>query len=83
LPHPAHDEGKVTGVEYFDAEGNLQFQKARIVCVAGNTFESPASAAELGLQHVPQRAGQQSDQVGRNYMRHTTGSVYAASSTSR
>jgi choline dehydrogenase-like flavoprotein len=37
-----HDQaGKVTGVEYFDKDGNLQMQKARIVCVAGNTFESP------------------------------------------
>lgn len=36
-----NDAGKVTGVEYFDADGNLQMQKARVVCVAGNSFESP------------------------------------------
>ncbi len=35
------DTGKVTGVEYFDKDGKLQMQKARIVCVAGNSFESP------------------------------------------
>ncbi|MEO1115004.1 MAG: GMC family oxidoreductase, partial [Pseudomonadota bacterium] len=34
-------DGKVTGVEYFDKDGTLQMQKARIVCVAGNSFESP------------------------------------------
>ena len=35
------DSGKVTGVEYFDKDGNLQMQKARLVAVAGNSFESP------------------------------------------
>jgi hypothetical protein len=37
-----HDaSGKVTGVLYADNEGTHQLQKARIVCVAGNSIESP------------------------------------------
>ena len=37
-----HDaEGKVSGVLYADKDGNQHLQKARIVCVAGNSIESP------------------------------------------
>ncbi len=35
------DRGKVTGVVYFDKDGKEQRQKARIVCVAGNSIETP------------------------------------------
>ncbi|PYM79649.1 MAG: 2-keto-gluconate dehydrogenase, partial [Candidatus Rokuibacteriota bacterium] len=36
-----HDrQGKVTGVLYVDKSGTQQVQKARIVCVAGNSIES-------------------------------------------
>jgi len=73
-----HNEaGKVTGVEYFDAAGNLQFQAARIVCVAGNSFESPRLLLNSASAMFPNGLANASDQVGRNYMRHTTGSVYA------
>jgi choline dehydrogenase-like flavoprotein len=33
--------GKATAVLYADKDGNQQVQKARVVCVAGNTIESP------------------------------------------
>ena len=37
-----HNEaGKATGVVYFDKDGKEQRQKARIVCVAGNSIETP------------------------------------------
>jgi hypothetical protein len=37
-----HDNsGKVTGVVYADKTGTLQEQKARVVCVAGNSVETP------------------------------------------
>lgn len=71
------DTGKVTGVEYFDADGNLQMQKARIVCVAGNSFESPRLLLNSASSMFPDGLANSSGQVGRNYMRHTTGSVYA------
>ena len=73
-----HNEaGKVTGVEYFDADGNLQMQKARVVCVAGNTFESPRLLLNSASNMFPNGLANSSDQVGRYYMRHMTGSVYA------
>lgn len=74
-----HDaQGKVTGVEYFDADGNLQMQKARIVCVAGNSFESPRLLLNSASSMFPDGLANSSGQVGRNYMRHMTGSVYAS-----
>lgn len=73
-----HNEaGKVTGVEYFDENGDLQMQKARVVCVAGNSFESPRMLLNSASNKFPNGLANSSDQVGRNYMRHMTGSVYA------
>ena len=72
-----HNEaGKVTGVEYYDKDGNLQMQKARIVCVAGNSFESPRLLLNSASAMFPDGLANSSGQVGRNYMRHMTGSVY-------
>ena len=70
------DSGKVTGVEYFDKDGNLQMQKARVVCVAGNSFESPRLLLNSASPMFPDGLANSSGQVGRNYMRHMTGSVY-------
>ena len=72
-----NDAGKVTGVEYFDSDGNLQMQKARVVCVAGNSFESPRMLLNSASSMFPDGLANSSGQVGRNYMRHMTGSVYA------
>ncbi|ETW14210.1 GMC oxidoreductase [Roseivivax marinus] len=72
-----HDDGgRVTGVEYFDENGDLQMQKARVVCVAGNSFESPRLLLNSSSSMFPDGLANSSGQVGRNYMRHTTGSVY-------
>ncbi len=71
------DAGKVTGVEYYDAEGTLQMQAARVVCVAGNSFESPRLLLNSASAMFPDGLANSSGQVGRNYMRHMTGSVYA------
>ncbi|WP_417240679.1 GMC family oxidoreductase [Celeribacter halophilus] len=70
------DEGKVTGVEYYDADGVLQLQKARVVCVAGNSIESPRLLLNSASSMFPDGLANSSGQVGRNYMRHLTGSVY-------
>ena len=73
-----HDEtGKVTGVLYVDAEGNQQRQRARVVCVAGNSIESPRLLLNSESSMFPNGLANSSGQVGRNYMRHMTGSVYA------
>ena len=73
-----HDaQGKVTGVVYVDAAGKQQRQKARVVAVAGNSLESPRLLLNSESAKYPQGLANSSGQVGRNYMRHTTGSVYA------
>ncbi|MFO1089909.1 MAG: GMC family oxidoreductase [Hyphomicrobiales bacterium] len=71
------DTGKVTGVVYADKDGNKQRQKARVVCVAGNSIESPRLLLNSNSSKFPDGLANSSGQVGRNYMRHTTGSVYA------
>ncbi len=71
------DSGKVTGVVYFDAEGQEQRQAARVVCVAGNNIESPRLLLNSASGMFPDGLANSSGQVGRNYMRHVTGSVYA------
>jgi len=71
-------QGKVTGVVYRDKDGMEQRQKARIVCVAGNSIETPRLLLLSSSSMFPDGLANSSGQVGRNYMRHTTGSVYAA-----
>ena len=71
------DKGKVTGVVYFDKDGKEQRQKARIVCVAGNSIETPRLLLLSASSMFKDGLANSSGQVGRNYMRHMTGSVYA------
>jgi choline dehydrogenase-like flavoprotein len=71
------DSGKVTGVVYADKDGKQQRQKARIVCVAGNSIESPRLLLNSHSAKFPDGLANSSGQVGKNYMRHTTASVYA------
>jgi len=70
------DSGKVTGVVYADKDGNHQRQKARAVCIAGNSIESPRLLLNSASSKFSDGLANSSGQVGRNYMRHMTGSVY-------
>ena len=73
-----HDaNGKATGVMYVDQDGNTQVQKARVVCVAGNSIESPRLLLNSQSSMFPDGIANSSGMVGKNYMRHMTGSVYA------
>ncbi|WP_207459007.1 GMC family oxidoreductase [Azospirillum sp. SYSU D00513] len=72
-----HDAaGKVTGVVYADKDGILQRQRARVVAVAGNSIESPRLLLNSASNLFPDGLANSSGQVGKNYMRHMTGSVY-------
>ena len=72
-----HDKtGKVTGVVYVDSEGKTHQQKARVVCVAGNSIESPRLLLNSHSSLFPDGLANAEGHVGRNYMRHMTGSVY-------
>ncbi len=73
-----HDaSGKVTGVVYADADGKHQRQKARVVCLAGNSIESPRLLLNSASNLFPDGLANSSGAVGKNYMRHLTGSVYS------
>jgi len=68
-----HDKsGKVSGVLYADKDGKKRLQKARVVCVAGNSIESPRLLLNSASSMFPHGLGNSSGQVGRNYMVHTT-----------
>ncbi len=72
-----HDQsGKATGVLYADKAGNHQVQKARMVCVAGNSIETPRLLLNSSSSMFPNGMANSSGQAGKNYMRHTTGSVF-------
>ena len=70
--------GAVTGVLYSDAKGAMFRQKARIVAVAGNSIESPRLLLNSASAQFPDGLANGAGQVGRNYMRHMTGNVYAS-----
>lgn len=70
------DDGKVNAVVYADSEGNQHRQMARAVCVAGNSIESPRLLLNSASSLYPDGLANSSGQVGQNYMRHMTGSVY-------
>lgn len=71
------DAGKVDAVLYVDKQGVMQRQAARVVCVAGNSIETPRLLLLSESARFPNGLANSSDQVGRNYMRHMTGSMYA------
>lgn len=72
-----NDRGEVDSVEYLDSAGNQHRQAARIVCVAGNSIETPRLLLMSAAPGHPDGLGNNSGHVGRHYMRHTTGSAYA------
>jgi choline dehydrogenase-like flavoprotein len=70
-------DGRVSGVVYADQAGNQRRQRARIVCVAGNSIETPRLLLNSESSAVPDGLANASGQVGKNYMRHMFGFVYA------
>jgi choline dehydrogenase-like flavoprotein len=74
-----HDaKGKASGVLYADQSGQHVEQKARAVCVAANSIESARLLLNSASSRFPDGLANSSGQVGCNYIRHTTASVYAA-----
>ena len=72
-----HDKnGKVVGVLYADKQGNHHRQRARLVCVAGNSIETPRILLNSASSKYPDGLANSSGQVGKNYMRHMSGTVW-------
>ncbi|WP_416423850.1 GMC family oxidoreductase [Pseudomonas sp. App30] len=72
-----NDQGLVNAVVYADATGQLQRQKARLVAVAGNAIETPRLLLNSHSGRFANGLGNGAGMVGKHYMRHTTGSVFA------
>ena len=73
-----HDaQGRADAVLYLDKDGNLHRQAASLVSIAANSIETARLLLQSGSPMFPDGLANSSGQVGRNYMRHTTGSVYA------
>lgn len=72
-----HDaSGQATGVLYIDGQGALRRQSAAVVVVAGNSIETPRLLLLSGSAQHPDGLANSSGQLGCNYMRHTTGTVW-------
>lgn len=71
------DKGEVTGVVYADSDGNLQEQKARAVCVAGNVMETTRLLQNSASGQFADGLGNSSGQLGKNYTRHVMSSTLA------
>jgi len=69
--------GKATAVVYVDAAGKTIRQKARVIAVAANSIETARLLLNSASNAFPDGLANSSGQVGRNYMRHLTASVYA------
>jgi choline dehydrogenase-like flavoprotein len=73
-----HDvTGKVTGVLYANKDGKQHLQKARVVSLAANSIESARLLLNSTSSLFPNGLANSSGAVGRNYMRHVFGFVYA------
>jgi len=65
-----NDQGRATGVEYFDERGHLQEQPADLVVVSASATESPRLLLNSATRVFPNGLGNRYDWVGRNLMGH-------------
>jgi choline dehydrogenase-like flavoprotein len=70
-------DGRVDAVRYLDRDGDEQVQRARVVCVACNAIETARLLLLSDSPSHPDGLANSSGQVGRNYLRHVTGSVFS------
>ena len=70
------ENGRVNAVVYHDESGQELRQRARLVCVACNSIETARLLLLSESARFPHGLANSSDQVGRNYCRHTAGFVW-------
>src|SRR5208283_512469 len=75
------DQGRVTGVEYFDERGSLQAQPADLVVVSASATESPRLLLNSKSRLFPSGLGNRYDWVGRNLMGHAYCGAYGLMET--
>ena len=69
-------DGRVSGVLYADRDGRHQRQRARAVCVAGNTIETARLLLNSASSTFPDGLANASGLVGKHYMRHSSGNLF-------
>ncbi|MDQ1598230.1 MAG: hypothetical protein QOI70_1654 [Microbacteriaceae bacterium] len=73
-----HDaRGRADAVLYIDENGAMRRQRAKLVAVAANSIETPRLLLLSASAMFPDGLANSSGHVGRNYMRHLTGSTFA------
>ena len=70
------EDGRLTAVIYRDPNGHEERQHARLVCVACNSIETARLLLLSESARFPHGLANSSDQVGRNYTRHTAGFIW-------
>lgn len=69
--------GRAQGVVYATPDGKHHEQRARVVAVACNSIQTARLLLNSSSSQFPHGLANGSGQVGKNYMRHLTASVYA------
>ncbi len=64
------DQGRARGALYYDRQGNLQEQLARVVVVSCNGIGTPRLLLNSKSKHFPQGLANSSGMVGKNFMLH-------------
>jgi len=73
-----HDEkGRASSVVYVDPDGNLQRQKARAVCMAANSIDTPRILLNSDSAKFPSGLANHSGHVGHHYVKHVFAIVSA------
>lgn len=71
-----NDQGRATGVEYFDENDKRQTQTADVVVLAASATETPRLLLNSTSKLFPQGAGNNNDWVGRNLQGHAYTGAY-------
>lgn len=71
------DKGRASEVVYADADGNLQRQKARAVCMAANAIDTPRILLNSDSARFPSGLANRSGHVGRHFVKHVFAIVTA------
>ncbi|MCS4505972.1 GMC family oxidoreductase [Arhodomonas aquaeolei] len=68
--------GRATGVEYADADGERCFQPAAVVVLAASAVHNPAILLNSASDDWPDGLANRSGQVGRGFMTHSVAGIY-------
>ncbi|MEE8345200.1 MAG: GMC family oxidoreductase, partial [Woeseiaceae bacterium] len=71
------DKGRADSVVYIDRNGDMQRQKARIVCMAANAIDTPRILLNSESAMFPSGLANKSGHVGRHYIKHVFAIVTA------